>query len=217
MESKRRITVFSQKIAKIPFHYKMPGRHGGRRDGAGRKPARSPQWHVRSRLAHFGFLRGFAQQQQEQQHEEQQQPNVPEELQAAVIPEQPLPQQPILQQETAVVGDQQPALHKQSAVIQEQQVLQEQPVIQEQQVIQQPNYDADEYNTETEEITRGKKLEKSKNLQWQRNRINKNKVYRAACEKICSHGQFWDYLPDRILNASHSIQSCWMDFYQIGN
>lgn len=90
---------------------------------------------------------------------------MPEELQAAVIPEQPLPQQPILQQETAVVGDQQPALHKQSAVIQEQQVLQEQPVIQEQQVIQQPNYDADEYNTETEEITRGRKLEKSKNLQ----------------------------------------------------
>lgn len=136
---------------------------------------------------------------------------MPEELQAAVIPEQPLPQQPILQQETAVVGDQQ------SAVIQEQQVLQEQPVIQEQQVTQQPNYDADEYNTETEEITRGEKLEKSKNLQWQRNRIIKNKVYRAVCEKICSHGQFWDYLPDRILNASHSIQSCWMDFYQIGN
>ena len=127
---------------------------------------------------------------------------MPEELQAAVIPEQPLPQQPILQQETAVVGDQQ------SAVIQEQQVLQEQPVIQEQQVIQQPNYDADEYNMETEEITRGKKLEKSKNLQWQRNRMNTSKFYRAAFE---NHDQFEDHPSDRILNDSHSINSILLD------
>ena len=77
-----------------------------------------------------------------------------------------------------------------------------------------PNFDTEEVIDENL-YGRGKMVEGSKNLQYQRKAIMTSIYYNKSYKNITNFGMLWDYPATFVMNGSHNLQDCWMDFFKL--